>query len=37
MIFWLVSKLDISYRVMIFLKDFGFKIIFLHGKIFEFL
>jgi hypothetical protein len=39
MMFWLVLKLEISYRVM---KDFDFferiflKIIFLHGEIFEF-
>ncbi len=42
MIFWLVLKLEISYRVFFLLKDFGFaledflKIIFLHGEIFEF-
>jgi hypothetical protein len=44
MIFWLVLKLDLSYRVINILKDFGFfwisilriflKIIFLHGEIF---
>jgi hypothetical protein len=42
MIFWLELKLEISYRVINILKDFGFvledflKIIFLHGEIFEF-
>jgi hypothetical protein len=42
MIFWLVLKLEISYRVIIFLRIWGFfledflKIIFLHGEIFEF-
>jgi hypothetical protein len=42
MIFWLVLKLEISYRVTDILKGFGFfkriflKIIFLHGEIFEF-
>ncbi len=42
MIFWLVLKLEISYRVMIsgrILVSFGgffFKIIFLYGEIFEF-
>ncbi len=42
MIFWLVLKIEISYRVVIILKDFGFflriclKIILLHGEIFEF-
>jgi hypothetical protein len=41
MIFWLVLKLEISYRVITssrildFLEDF-LKIIFLHGEIFEF-
>jgi len=41
MIFWLVLKLEISYRVIIswrilfFLEDF-LKIIFLHSEIFEF-
>jgi len=42
MIFWLVLKLEISYRVINILKDFGFflrvfflKIILLHGEIFE--
>ncbi len=43
MIFWLVLKLEISYRVYDILKDFGFSLrislkinIFLHGEIFEF-
>jgi hypothetical protein len=42
MIFWLVLKLEISYRDIISLKGFWFlledflKIIFLHGEIFEF-
>jgi hypothetical protein len=42
MIFWLVFKLEISYRVIIYLEEFLFlledflKIIFLHGEIFEF-
>ncbi len=42
MIFWLVLKLEISYRVIIYLEGFWFiledvlKIIFLHGEIFEF-
>jgi hypothetical protein len=42
MVFWLVLKLEISYRVINILKDFWFlfedllKIIFLHGEIFEF-
>jgi len=42
MIFWLVLKLEISYRVLIYLEGFWFpledflKIIFLHGEIFEF-
>jgi hypothetical protein len=42
MIFWFVLKLEINYRVVIVLQDFGFfleaflKIIFLHGEIFEF-
>jgi hypothetical protein len=45
MIFWLVLKLEISYhRVIIYilkdfwflLEDFFWKIIFLHGEIFEF-
>jgi hypothetical protein len=42
MIFWLVLKLEISYRVMISrmilvsLTGFFLKIIFLHGEIFEF-
>jgi hypothetical protein len=42
MIFWLELKLEISYRVINILKDFGFlledvlKIIFLHGEMFEF-
>jgi hypothetical protein len=38
MIFWLVSKLEISYKCYNILKDFGFflKIVFLHGEIFEF-
>jgi len=42
MIFWLVLRLEIPYRVILFWKDFGFlledflKIIFLHGEIFEF-
>jgi hypothetical protein len=42
MIFWLLLKLEISYRVIICLKDFGFlledflKILFLHGEMFEF-
>ncbi len=41
-IFWLVLKLEISYKSYNILKDFGFvledflKIIFLHGEIFEF-
>jgi hypothetical protein len=41
MIFWLVLKLEISYRVMIFSRilvsfiGFFLKIIFLHGEIFE--
>jgi hypothetical protein len=41
MIFWLVLKLEISYRTNS-LKDFGFfledflKILFLHGEIFKF-
>jgi len=41
MIFCLMLKLEISYRVMICWKEFGFfkrillKIIFLHGEIFE--
>jgi hypothetical protein len=40
--FWLVLKLEISYRVMIYLEGFWFlyriflKIIFLHGEIFKF-
>jgi len=39
LIFWLVLKLGISYRVMIYLEGFWFlledflKIIFLHGEI----
>ncbi len=43
MIFWLVLKLEISYRVIIYLERFGLhledflKIIFLHGETFEFL
>ncbi len=42
MIFWLVFKLEISYRVMIYLEEFLFlledflKIIFFHAEIFEF-
>jgi hypothetical protein len=42
MIFWLVLKLEISYRVMISrrilvsFRGFFLKIIFLHGEIFEF-
>jgi hypothetical protein len=42
MIFWLVLKLEISYRVMILrrilvsFRGFFFKIIFLHGEIFEY-
>jgi len=43
MIFWLVLKLEISYRVIkIYLEELWFfiedtlKIIFLHGEIFEF-
>jgi hypothetical protein len=42
MMFWLVLKIEISYRVINILKDFGcflkdfLKIIFLHGEIFEF-
>jgi hypothetical protein len=42
MIFWLVLKLEISYRDIIFVEGFWFlledflKIIFLHGEIFEF-
>jgi len=42
MIFWLVLKLEISYRVIIYLEGFWFcledflKIIFLPGEIFEF-
>jgi hypothetical protein len=42
MIFWLVLKLEISYRVIIYLEGFWFllenflKIIFLHSEIFEF-
>jgi hypothetical protein len=42
MTFWLVLKLEISYRVIIYLEGFWFiledvlKIIFLHGEIFEF-
>jgi hypothetical protein len=42
MIFWLVLKLEISYRSCDILKDSDFfkriflKIIFLHGEIFEF-
>jgi hypothetical protein len=42
MIFWVVLKLEISSRVHVILKDFGFfqriflKITFLHGEIFEF-
>jgi len=42
MIFWLVLKLEINYRVMIsrrilvFLRGFFLKIIFLHSEIFEF-
>jgi len=42
MIFWLVFKLEISYQSYNILKDFGFllqdflKIIYFHGKIFEF-
>jgi len=42
MIFWLVLKLKISYRVMIsqrildFVRGFFFLIIFLHGEIVEF-
>jgi hypothetical protein len=43
MVFWLVLELEISSRVIISLKDFGFfvledvlKIIFLHDEIFEF-
>ncbi len=41
-IFWFVLKLEISYRIIISSKDFGFlsedflKFIFLHGEIFEF-
>jgi hypothetical protein len=42
MIFWLVLKLEINYKIINILKDFGFfvkdflKIIFLHHEIFEF-
>jgi hypothetical protein len=42
MIFWLVLKLEINYRVIIVLEGFWFlledflKIIFLHGGLFEF-
>jgi hypothetical protein len=37
MIFWLVLKLEINYRVMISQRILVFlKIIFLHGEIFEF-
>jgi hypothetical protein len=43
MVFWLVLELEISYRVVVSLKDlvslrgfFFLKIIFLHGEIFEF-
>jgi hypothetical protein len=42
MIFWLVLKLEISYRIIIYLEGFWFfledffKIIFLHGEMFEF-
>jgi hypothetical protein len=38
MIFRLLLKLEISYQSYDILKDFGFffKIIFLHGEIFEF-
>jgi hypothetical protein len=42
MIFWLGLKLEISYRVIIYLEGFCFlledflKIIFLHGEICEF-
>jgi hypothetical protein len=42
MIFWLVLKVEISYRVIIYLEGFGFlledllKIIFVNGEIFEF-
>ncbi len=43
MIFWLVLKLEISYRVIIsrrilvsFFRGYFLKIIFLHGEIFEF-
>jgi hypothetical protein len=46
MIFWLVLKLEISYRVVLkleisyrfwfLLEDFFLKIMFLHGEIFEF-
>jgi hypothetical protein len=42
MIFWLVLKLEISYRELKYFEGFWFlledflKIIFLHGEIFEF-
>jgi hypothetical protein len=42
MIFWLVLKVEISFKSYNVLMDFGFfwriflKIIFLHGEIFEF-
>jgi hypothetical protein len=42
MLFWLVLKLEISYRVINLLEGFWFllehffKIMFLHGEIFEF-
>ncbi len=43
MIFWLVLKLEISYRVIMFLEGYWFrfledflKIIIWHGEIFEF-
>jgi hypothetical protein len=42
MIFWLVLKVEISYRFIIYLEGICFlledflKIIFLHGEIFEF-
>ncbi len=40
MIFWLVLKLEISYRIIIYLEGFWFllkeflKILFLHGEVF---
>jgi len=34
--FWLVLKLEISYRVIGFFRGVFLKIVFLHGEIFEF-